>query len=221
MHRDTLTSGWLLSVRRYLRQRCVAVPLRRHDTGGEQSMAIVSSIRRRRDQLFATGRALRRRAPWCKSYTAQPSTVGATIASRVRSSVKGTPSTRLTIAATGARVYALDSSATLGPTHGIASSRMSSSWSQLIRQANPGAKLVLFGHSLGSFIAQDYITHHAGLDRCTHFERHGVPSAAATTGLIAALDVAAKAAPLGPSDFWPICSRISTSRSATNPGSIG
>ena len=29
---------------------------------------------------------------------------------------------------------------------------------QLIRQAHPGMKVVLFGHSLGSFIAQDYLT---------------------------------------------------------------
>ena len=30
-------------------------------------------------------------------------------------------------------------------------------FSQRLRAAHPGAKLVLFGHSLGSFMAQDYV----------------------------------------------------------------
>ena len=73
--------------------------------------------------------------------------------------------------------------------------------SQLIRQANPGAKLVLFGHSLGSFIAQDYITRRPDLIDAlilsgTAYRPPPPPQ------LIAALDVAASAAPLGPSEFW-------------------
>src|ERR1700720_3875599 len=73
--------------------------------------------------------------------------------------------------------------------------------SQLIRQANPGAKLVLFGHSLGSFIAQDYITRRPDLIDAlilsgTAYRPPPPPQ------LIAALDVAARAAPLGPSEFW-------------------
>ena len=68
-------------------------------------------------------------------------------------------------------------------------------------QANPGAKLVLFGHSLGSFIAQDYITRRPDLIDAlilsgTAYRPPPPPQ------LLAALDVAAKAAPLGPSDFW-------------------
>lgn len=35
--------------------------------------------------------------------------------------------------------------------------------SQLIRQSNPDKPLILFGHSLGSFIAQDYITREGNL----------------------------------------------------------
>ena len=36
-------------------------------------------------------------------------------------------------------------------------------FSQRLRTAHPGVKLVLFGHSLGSFIAQDYIERRADL----------------------------------------------------------
>ena len=36
-------------------------------------------------------------------------------------------------------------------------------FSQRLRAAHPGAKLVLFGHSLGSFMAQDYIERRADL----------------------------------------------------------
>jgi alpha-beta hydrolase superfamily lysophospholipase len=36
-------------------------------------------------------------------------------------------------------------------------------FSQRLRAARPGAKLVLFGHSLGSFMAQDYIERRADL----------------------------------------------------------
>lgn len=73
--------------------------------------------------------------------------------------------------------------------------------SQLIRQANPGAKLVLFGHSLGSFIAQDYITRRPELIDAVVMSgtAYGPPP---PQELIAALEGATKAAPLGPSEFW-------------------
>ena len=73
--------------------------------------------------------------------------------------------------------------------------------SQLIRQANPGVKLVLFGHSLGSFIAQDYITRRPELIDAVVMSgtAYGPPP---PQELIAALDGATKAAPLGPSEFW-------------------
>jgi alpha-beta hydrolase superfamily lysophospholipase len=73
--------------------------------------------------------------------------------------------------------------------------------SQLIRQAHPGAKLVLFGHSLGSFIAQDYITRRPELIDAVVMSgtSYGPPP---PQELIATLDGATKAAPLGPSEFW-------------------
>ena len=73
--------------------------------------------------------------------------------------------------------------------------------SQLIRQANPGVKLVLFGHSLGSFIAQDYITRRPELIDAVVMSgtAYGPPP---PQELIAALEGATKAAPLGPSEFW-------------------
>jgi alpha-beta hydrolase superfamily lysophospholipase len=73
--------------------------------------------------------------------------------------------------------------------------------SQLIRQANPGVKLVLIGHSLGSFIAQDYITRRPELIDAVVMSgtAYGPPP---PQELIAALDGATKAAPLGPSEFW-------------------
>jgi len=73
--------------------------------------------------------------------------------------------------------------------------------SQLIRQANPGVKLVLIGHSLGSFIAQDYITRRPELIDAVVMSgtAYGPPP---PQELIAALEGATKAAPLGPSEFW-------------------
>jgi alpha-beta hydrolase superfamily lysophospholipase len=73
--------------------------------------------------------------------------------------------------------------------------------SQIIRQANSGAKLVLFGHSLGSFIAQDYITRRPELINAVVMSgtSYGPPP---PQELLTALDAATKAAPLGPSEFW-------------------
>jgi alpha-beta hydrolase superfamily lysophospholipase len=71
-----------------------------------------------------------------------------------------------------------------------------------LRAAHPGAKLVLLGHSLGSFIAQDLITRGARL----------IPDALVLSGTsyrapppaeaIAALDEAARREPLGDSALW-------------------
>jgi alpha-beta hydrolase superfamily lysophospholipase len=73
--------------------------------------------------------------------------------------------------------------------------------SQTIRQAHPGAKLALFGHSLGSFIAQDYITRQPELIEALVLSgtSYGPPPPEA---LLTGLDAAAKAAPLGASEFW-------------------
>jgi alpha-beta hydrolase superfamily lysophospholipase len=73
--------------------------------------------------------------------------------------------------------------------------------SQRIRQANPGAKLVLFGHSLGSFIAQDYITRRPELIDAVVLSgtSYGPPP---PKELLTGLDGAAKAEPLGASAFW-------------------
>ncbi|HEY8607777.1 MAG TPA: alpha/beta hydrolase [Noviherbaspirillum sp.] len=72
--------------------------------------------------------------------------------------------------------------------------------SRLVRSRHPQAKLVLFGHSMGSFIAQDYITRSSGLDGLIlSGTAYGPPPPAE---LLGALDAAAKSAPLGPSAFW-------------------
>lgn len=72
---------------------------------------------------------------------------------------------------------------------------------RIIREAHPGAKVVLFGHSLGSFIAQDYITRPPVLIDALVMSgtNYGPPP---PKELLTSLDAAAKAAPLGPSEFW-------------------
>jgi alpha-beta hydrolase superfamily lysophospholipase len=73
--------------------------------------------------------------------------------------------------------------------------------SQIVHQANPGAKLVLFGHSLGSFIAQDYITRRPELiDAVVLSGTNYVPPP--PPELITRLGAPGAAAPLGPSEFW-------------------
>lgn len=72
--------------------------------------------------------------------------------------------------------------------------------SALIRRNHPGAPLILFGHSMGSFIAQDYITRGMPPDALIlSGTAYGPPPPAE---LIDALDAAADASPLTPSDFW-------------------
>ena len=73
--------------------------------------------------------------------------------------------------------------------------------SGIIRKAHPGAKLVLFGHSLGSFIAQDYITRRPGLIDAVVMSGtgYGPPP---PKELLDGLNAATKQAPLGPSEFW-------------------
>jgi alpha-beta hydrolase superfamily lysophospholipase len=72
--------------------------------------------------------------------------------------------------------------------------------SQIIRQQHPQAKLVLFGHSMGSFIAQDYITRTSQLDGLIlSGTAYGPPP---PPELLTALNAATKASPLGPSEFW-------------------
>lgn len=72
--------------------------------------------------------------------------------------------------------------------------------SQIIRQHHPQAKLVLFGHSMGSFIAQDYITRSSQLDGLIlSGTAYGPP---APPDVLSALNAEANASPLGPSAFW-------------------
>jgi len=72
---------------------------------------------------------------------------------------------------------------------------------RIIGQANPGTRIILFGHSLGSFIAQDYITRRPLLINAVVMSgtsyRPPPPKA-----LLTGLNAAAQAAPLGPSEFW-------------------
>jgi alpha-beta hydrolase superfamily lysophospholipase len=74
-------------------------------------------------------------------------------------------------------------------------------FSQRLRTAHPGAKLVLFGHSLGSFMAQDYIERRAdlldGLILSGTSYRPGVPPQ-----LIDLLNDAVRKEPLGDSAVW-------------------
>lgn len=72
--------------------------------------------------------------------------------------------------------------------------------SRRIRAAHRDARLVLFGHSMGSFIAQDYVTRSSQLDGLIlSGTAYGPPPPAE---LMAGLDAAAKTSPLGPSEFW-------------------
>ena len=73
--------------------------------------------------------------------------------------------------------------------------------SQIIRTAHANAKLVLFGHSLGSFIAQDYMTQRPELLDAVVLSgtAYGPPP---PKQLLDALEAAVKTAPLGPSEFW-------------------
>ena len=74
-------------------------------------------------------------------------------------------------------------------------------FSQRLRTAHPGAKLVLFGHSLGSFMAQDYIERRADLldGLILSGTSYGPPPPAA---LIDALNEAVQKDPLGDSAVW-------------------
>jgi alpha-beta hydrolase superfamily lysophospholipase len=73
--------------------------------------------------------------------------------------------------------------------------------SRIIHQAHPETKLVLFAHSLGSLIAQDYITRQPELIHALVLSgtSYGAPP---PKEVLTALDGAAKSAPLGPSAFW-------------------
>lgn len=73
--------------------------------------------------------------------------------------------------------------------------------SRIIREARPDSKPVLFAHSLGALIAQDYITRRPELIHALILSgtSYGPPPPKAA---LAALDGVAKAAPLGPSEFW-------------------
>jgi alpha-beta hydrolase superfamily lysophospholipase len=72
---------------------------------------------------------------------------------------------------------------------------------QRLRAAHPGAKLTLFGHSLGSFMAQDYITRRPELLDALVLSgtSYGPPP---PKELLALLDTATKANPLAPSEVW-------------------
>ncbi|MFI4929606.1 MAG: alpha/beta fold hydrolase [Burkholderiales bacterium] len=73
--------------------------------------------------------------------------------------------------------------------------------SQRLRAAHPGARLVLFGHSLGSFIAQDFITRRA--DLLDALVQSGTSYRAPPPAeAIRALDEAARREPLGDSALW-------------------
>lgn len=73
--------------------------------------------------------------------------------------------------------------------------------SRLIHEENPDAKLVLFGHSLGSFMAQDYITRQPELidGLVLSGTSYGPPP---PKELMDTLNDAAEKAPLGDSALW-------------------
>ncbi len=73
--------------------------------------------------------------------------------------------------------------------------------SQSIRERHPTAKLVLFGHSMGSFITQDYMTRRPDLLDAVILSgtAYGPPP---PKEAIEALNAAAQASPLGPSQIW-------------------
>ena len=73
--------------------------------------------------------------------------------------------------------------------------------SRIIHEAHPDSKLVLFAHSLGALIAQDYITRRPELIHALVLSGTSYGPAPPKEAL-AALDGGAKAAPLGPSEFW-------------------
>ena len=74
-------------------------------------------------------------------------------------------------------------------------------FSQRLRAAHPGAKLVLFGHSLGSFMAQDYIERRADLLDALVLSgtSYGPPP---PQQLIDLLNDAVRKEPLGDSAVW-------------------
>ncbi len=74
-------------------------------------------------------------------------------------------------------------------------------FSQRLRAAHPGAKLVLLGHSLGSFMAQDYIERRAELLDALVLSgtSYGPPP---PQGLIDLLNEAVRKEPLGDSAVW-------------------
>lgn len=74
-------------------------------------------------------------------------------------------------------------------------------FSQRLRMETAGVPLVLFGHSLGSFIAQDYITRRPELIDALVLSgtSYGPPP---PPQLLAATEAAAKADPLGDSPIW-------------------
>jgi alpha-beta hydrolase superfamily lysophospholipase len=73
--------------------------------------------------------------------------------------------------------------------------------SGIIHDTHPNAKLVLFAHSLGALIAQDYITRRPELIHALILcgTAYGPPP---PKEALAALDAVAKAAPLGASEVW-------------------
>jgi alpha-beta hydrolase superfamily lysophospholipase len=71
----------------------------------------------------------------------------------------------------------------------------------LIHRENPGRKVMLFGHSLGSSITQDYMTRHG--DSVDAYILSGTAwRPAPPKELLDAAEAAARAAPLGPSAIW-------------------
>ncbi|MED5619778.1 alpha/beta hydrolase [Ideonella sp. BN130291] len=72
---------------------------------------------------------------------------------------------------------------------------------QRLRAAHPGVKLTLFGHSLGSFMAQDYITRRPELLDALVLSgtSYGPPP---PKPLLDLLETATKANPLAPSEVW-------------------
>ena len=93
-------------------------------------------------------------------------------------------------------------------------------FTQRLRAAHPGAKLVLFGHSLGSFMSQDYIARRGDLLDALVLSgtsyRPSVPQQ-----LIDLLNDAVRKEPLGDSAVWGASSRTSTSPSAAPQASSG
>ena len=112
-----------------------------------------------------------------------------------------TRSTPPIIAVTAARGCALAKPATPAPTPGTAWLKTRSPSVSGCATAHPGAKLVLFGHSLGSFMAQDYIERRADLLDALVLSgtsyRPSVP-----LQLIDLLNDAVRKEPLGDSAVW-------------------